>query len=210
MPATIVMPATPATRRVNLRMRMTLFLLGYWCSSVPPMISGLLIEAVRVIPEELFPCVRLEARPRKNVVDRFGELTLRVRVVRGIHQHPVTEILGDGVEHILALLALDATEEAAAGQVFARFQFERCGAADIDELLVHTPRPERQPAEAAFEHTHSEARVTVHDAGADEGGDKPHSSPRMRGEPAEEDVVPDIAIGGVVWRIPGRAVVRDR
>src|SRR6266446_9547857 len=105
-------------------------------------------EAVRVVPEEFFASVRSEARPGEDVVDGLRELALRVRVVRGVHQHTVAEILGDGVEHVLALLALDAAEETAARQVFARRVFEGCRAADIDGLLVHAPGPKRQPAKA--------------------------------------------------------------
>src|SRR5262249_45506511 len=139
--------------------------------------SGPLEEAVRVPPEELLPPVGIEARPGEDVVDRVRELAFGGGIVGGVHQHVVTEKSGDGVEHVLSLLSLDAAEKPAARNVFARSMLERRGAANIDRLLVHTPSPEWQPAEAAFEHTHAQARIAVEDAGADKGGDKPHCAP---------------------------------
>src|SRR5262249_7837957 len=107
--------------------------------------SGLLEEAVRVSAKELLPPPGVEARPGEGIVDRVRELAFRVRIIGGVHQHVVTEKSGDGVEHVLSLLSLDAAEKAAARNVFARSMFERRGAADIDRLLIHAPRPERQP-----------------------------------------------------------------
>src|SRR6266404_5312527 len=115
--------------------------------------SGLLEEPVGVAAEELLLRLRLEALPGEDVVDRVGELALGVRVVGGVHQHVVTEELGDMIEHVLAFVMLDAAEEPPARHVFAWRVLERRGAADIDRLLVHPPAPERQPAEAAFEDT---------------------------------------------------------
>src|SRR6266700_1449639 len=123
-------------------------------------------------------------------------------VVRGVHQHPVAEKSGDGGEHVLALLMLDAAEEAAARQVLARLHLELGGAADIGVLLVHAPSPKRQPAKAAFEGTEAQARVAVEDPAADKRGYKSHRAPGMRGEAAEKDVVPKIEMAGVVGRIP--------
>ena len=100
--------------------------------------------------------------------------------------------------------------EPAARQIFARSRLQFGGRADISVLLVHAPAPERQPAEAAFQHADAQARVAVEDAAADEGGEKAHRAPWMRGEPAKKDVVPQIAMPGVIGRVPGRAVVHDR
>src|SRR6266704_2202915 len=99
----------------------------------------LLVKARRVVPKQLLLRRRLEALPGEDVVHRLGELTLRMRVVRGVHQDIVAEKSGDGGEHVLALLMLDAAEEAAARQVFARLPSELGGRADIGVLLVHAP-----------------------------------------------------------------------
>src|SRR5712672_2041390 len=107
------------------------------CSSA----LGLLEKAARVIPEKLLFRVRLEARPSENVLHRVGELTLRVGVVRGVHQHVVTEKCRDGVKHVLAFLALYAAEKPAARHVLARSVLQRRDTADIRGLLVHAPRP---------------------------------------------------------------------
>src|SRR5437868_11250954 len=105
--------------------------------------------------------------------------------------------MGDIVEHILAFVVLDAAEEPAARHVFARLLLEWSGAADIDRLLVHAPGPERQPAKAAFEHAHPQFRIFVEQAAADERADEPHCAPGMRGEPAEEDILPEVLIARV-------------
>src|ERR1700730_15757208 len=130
---------------------------GAWLSRGVSVGLGLLEETVRVVPEKLLLRVRSEPRPSEDVVDRLRELALRVRVVGGVHQDTVAENPGHGIEHVLALLALDAAEEAAIRQVFARGVLQGCRAADIAGLLVHPPRPERQPAEAAFEHPQAQA-----------------------------------------------------
>ena len=114
------------------------------------------------------------------------------------------------LEHVLALVVLDAAEEASAHHVFARLHLQRRGAADVDRLLVHPPGPERQPAEAAFQHAHAQRRVPVEHAAADERRGETHRAPRMRGEPAEEDVVVQIAVAGIIRRGPGEAVIGDR
>src|SRR5438552_16904166 len=129
----------------------------------------LLVKARRVVPKQLLLRRRLEALPSEDVVDRLGELAFRVRVVRGVHQDIVAEKSGDGGEHVLPLLMLDAAEEAAAGQVFARLHLELGGRADIGVLLVHAAAPERQPAKAAFERAKAQARIAVEDAAADKG-----------------------------------------
>src|SRR5437762_13731041 len=67
--------------------------------------------------------------------------------------------------------------------------------------------PEGEPAEAALEDAHAQARIAVHDPAADEGGHEPHPAPGVRGEPAEEDVVPEIPVAREVRRVPGAAVV---
>src|SRR5215469_7238905 len=113
---------------------------GSWCRLV------LFEEPVGVAAEKLFRRLRLQALPGEDVVDRVGELALRMRIVGGVHQHVVTQEMGDIVEHVLAFVVLDAAEEPAARHVFAGLVLEWCGAADIDRLLVHAPGPERQPA----------------------------------------------------------------
>src|SRR5690242_20492461 len=109
--------------------------------------SGLPEKTARIVEEELPRRILLEAGPGEDVIDRFGELAFRMRVVGSIHEDAVTEELGDVIVHVLPFVVLDAAEEAAARHVFARLLLERSGAADIDRLLVHAPRPERQPAE---------------------------------------------------------------
>src|SRR5271169_4314278 len=169
---------------------------------VAPEASGLLEEPVGVAAEKLFLCLRLEALPGEDVVDRVGELALRVRVVGSVHQHVVTEELSDKVEHVLPFVVLDAAEEPAARHVFAGLLLEGCGAADINRLLVHTPGPERQPAEAAFENAHPQARILVEEAAADKRADKPHGTPRVGRQTAEEDVVPKILVARIIGRVP--------
>src|SRR5215831_13441265 len=109
-------------------------------------VSGLPEEPVGVATEELLCRLRLEALPGDDVVDRVGELALRMRIIGGVHQDVVTEEMGDIVEHVLPFVMLDAAEEPSALHVFARLLLERGGAADINRLLVHAPGPERQPA----------------------------------------------------------------
>src|SRR5256885_17003138 len=74
-------------------------------------------------------------------------------------------------------------------------------------LLVHALGPEGEPAEAALEDAHAQARIAVHDPAADEGGHEPHPAPGVRGEPAEEDVVPEIPVAREVRRVPGGGLV---
>src|ERR1700680_357748 len=107
--------------------------------------SGLLEEPFGVAAKELFLRLGLEALPGEYIVNRLRELTLRVGVVGGVHQHVVTQEMSDVIEHVLSLVVLDAAEEPAARHVFARLLLQRGGAADIDRLLVHASGPERQP-----------------------------------------------------------------
>src|ERR1700758_2192860 len=102
--------------------------------------------------------------------------------------------MADVIQHVLALMVLDATEKPPARHVFAGLHLERRGAADIDRLLVHAPGPKRQPAEAAFEHAHPQSRIAVEDPAADERADKPHCAPGMRRQAAEEDVLPEVLV----------------
>src|SRR5713101_2923863 len=164
-------------------------------------LSGLPVEAGRVVPEELALRVRLQARPLQDVVDGVRELTLRVGIVGRIHQDVVTEHVGDVVEQVLALVSLDGAEEPPARDVLAGRVLERRGASNVHGLLVHALGPERQPPEAAFKDTHAEARIPIEDAGADEGRHESHTAPGMRGQTTEEDVVPQILIAGEVGRI---------
>src|SRR5262244_2946408 len=69
-------------------------------------LSGLLEEPVGVAAEELLCRLRLKALPGQDVVDRVGELALRMRVVGGVHQNVVTEEMGDVIEHILPFMVL--------------------------------------------------------------------------------------------------------
>ena len=62
-------------------------------------------------------------------------------------------------------------KEPAAGDVVAGLVPQWRHAADIDRLLVHAPRPERQPAEAAFEDGQTQARITVEDPANPAGND---------------------------------------
>src|SRR5437016_13710433 len=172
--------------------------------------SGLLVEPGRVVPEELAPRVLTEARPLQDVVDGVGELTFRVRIIGAPHQHVVPQHAPDVVEHLLAFVALDAAKEPSARHVFAGLVLERRGAADVDRLLVHALRPERQPAGAALEDAHAQAGIPIEDPGADEGRHESHTAPWVRGETAEEDVVPEILVAGEVRRIPREAVMDDR
>src|SRR5262245_65913481 len=99
-------------------------------------------------------------------------------------------------------MALDAAEEPSAGHVLARGVLEGRHAADVDGLLVHPLGPEREPAEAALENAHAYARVAVEDAGPDERSHEAHASPRMGGQPPEENVVPQVLVAGEVRGIP--------
>src|ERR1700758_5289811 len=123
--------------------------------------SSLSEEAIRVVEEELPFRILFDGGPSDDVISRLRELTLRVRIVRGVHQDIVAEEVSDIVEHVLPFVVLDAAEEAAARHVFAGLLLERGGAADVDRLFVHAPSPEREPSEAAFEHPHPELRVLV-------------------------------------------------
>src|SRR5215813_10496916 len=99
------------------------------------------------------------------------------------------------VEHVLALVVLDAAEEAAARHIFAGLLLERCRSTDIDRLLgAWTSRRsmsvERQPAKSAFEDTHTQARVFVKKPAANKRANKPHRPPGVGCQTSEEDVVP--------------------
>src|SRR5437870_4437389 len=67
---------------------------GIRCA-LPPYISKrgstLLVKAGRIFPQQLLLRRRVEALPGEDVVDRLGKLAFRVRVVRGVHKHVVTE-----------------------------------------------------------------------------------------------------------------------
>src|SRR5713101_8937802 len=161
-------------------------------------LSGLFVEPSRVVPEELALRIRLEARPLQDVVDGIRELTLRVGIVGRIHQDVVTEHTRDVVEQVLTLVSLDGAEESPARDVVAGRVLERRDASDVDRLLVHALGPEGQPAEAAFQDAHAQARIPIEDAGPDEGRHESHAAPGMRGETTEEDVVPEVLITGEV------------
>ena len=98
-------------------------------------------EMAGVLPQQLPPPVGPEARPLQDVRHRVRKLALRMRIIRGVHQHVVAQKLRDMFEHVLALMVLDAAEEPAAFHVFARLHLQWRGAADIDRLLVHAPGP---------------------------------------------------------------------
>src|SRR5215813_8463393 len=171
--------------------------------------SGLFVQTVRVVPEQLPLRLRLHARPLHDVVDRVRELTFRVGIIRGVHQDVVTENAGDVVEHLFALMPLDAAEKPPAGHVLARRVLEGRHAADVDRLLVHALGPERKPAEPAFQDAHPQAGIAIHDPGPDESRHESHAAPRMRGETTEKDVVPQILVAGEVRWVPREAVMHD-
>src|SRR2546425_9186260 len=106
--------------------------------------SGLLVQTVRVVPEQLALRLRRYIRPLHDVVHGVRELTFRVGIIRGVHQDVVTEHAGHVVEHLFALVPLDAAEEPPAGHVLAR------------RVLVHALGPERKPTESAFQDAHSQ------------------------------------------------------
>src|SRR5205823_8435996 len=99
--------------------------------------SALPEEACRVAPKQFLARLAAEARPGQHIVDRTRKLAFGVRIVRGVHQDAVAQKRGDHAEHFLALLPLDAAEEPAARQVFARLHLELLRRADIGVLLVH-------------------------------------------------------------------------
>src|SRR5207245_10446112 len=119
----------------------------------------------------------------------------------------VAEDAPDVVEHLLALVVLDAAEEAAAGHVLARRVLERRHDSYVHRLLVHPYGPEGKPCRAALQDAHAQARVAIHDAGADEGGHEAHAAPRVGRETTEKDVVPQILVAREVRRVPGQAMV---
>src|SRR5579885_384482 len=82
--------------------------------------SGLFEKMSGVVPQQLFLGFAGQALPGDDVVDRIRELTFRMRIVGGVHQHAVAQKLGDIVEHVLAFVVLDAAEEAPAFHVVAR------------------------------------------------------------------------------------------
>jgi len=133
-----------------------------------------------------------------------------VRVVRAEHQHPVAKRSGDHVEHRFLLVRLDVAEHAPSGEMFARQVFERGGAPDVTDLLVHAPNPERQPTEAAFEHREAQTRMAVEHPASEKSGHEAHRTPRMRAQSRDVDVVPHVAVTGEIGRSPGEAVMDDR
>src|SRR5262245_54718823 len=101
-----------------------------------------------------------------------------------------------------------AGEEAPAGHVLAGFvsQILRQGVRDVDALIVHTRSPKRQPAKPGLEDAVANIRVSIHDTGAEKCRHRSHRTPRVRGSPANERVVPEIAVARITL---GKTVMRD-
>src|SRR5271166_2822798 len=68
--------------------------------------SRLLEKAGSVVPQKFLFGLAAQALPGDDIVDRIRELTLRMRVVGGVHQHTVTKELSDVIEHILTFMVL--------------------------------------------------------------------------------------------------------
>ena len=133
-----------------------------------------------------------------------------MRVVGGVHQHAVAERLVtiSNIGSCSCASMLQKTRPAAKCSLGSMLQGR--GAADIADLLVHPPHPERQPAEAAFEHRQAQARMAVEHAAGEEPGHEAHRAPRVRAQPREIDIVPHVVVAGEIGRRPGEAVMRDR
>src|SRR5215471_1992280 len=108
------------------------------------------VEPTRVIPQQLLLRLRLQARPTEDMVDRVREVAFGVWIIGRIHQDIVPQKAGDAVEHVLAFVHFDATEEPAPSEIVAWPVLERRRASHVGGLFVHPPRPERKPPEAAF------------------------------------------------------------
>src|SRR5207247_8979573 len=100
-----------------------------------------------------------------------------------------------------------AREKASAGHVLAGFvsQILRQCVRDVVALIVHTRSPKRQPAKAGLEDAVANIRVSIHDTGAEECRHRSHRAPRVRGSPANERVVPEVAVASVTL---GETVMR--
>ena len=101
-----------------------------------------------------------------------------------------------------------AGEKAPAGHVLAGFvsQILRQCVRDVVALIVHTRSPKRQPAKAGLEDAVANIRVSIHDTGAEECRHCSHRTPRVRCSPANERVVPEVAIARITL---GKTVMRD-
>src|SRR5437667_7467448 len=101
-----------------------------------------------------------------------------------------------------------AGEKAPAGDVLAGFvsQILRQCVRDVVALVVQPRCPKRQPAKAGLEDAVANIRVSLHDTGAEKCRHRSHRSPRMRGTPTEERVVPEVAVARETL---GKTVMRD-
>ncbi len=131
-----------------------------------------------------------------------------MRIIGRIHQYAVAEKVGNHARHLLTFMDHDAGEEASVGHVFAGLvgQGFRQGVGHIDTLIVHARAPERQPTEARLQDAVANARIAVHDTGAEKRAYCSHRAPRVRGRSADKRIIPEITVPGVA---AGEAVMRD-
>src|SRR5262245_34458938 len=66
--------------------------------------------------------------------------------------------------------------------------------------------PKRQPAKAGLEDAVANIRVSIHDTGAEKCRHRSHRAPWVRGSPADERVVPEVAVTRIAL---GKTVMRD-
>src|SRR5207247_4512443 len=101
-----------------------------------------------------------------------------------------------------------AREKAPARHGLARYvsEIQRQCVRDVVALIVHTRSPKRQPAKAGLEDAVANIRVSIHDTGAEECRHRSHRAPRVRGSPANERVVPEVAVARITL---GKTVMRD-
>src|SRR5919108_1348742 len=132
-----------------------------------------------------------------------------MRVIRRVHQHVIAEKIGDHLSHLLALMNHNARKEAAADHVLAELMLDILGNrafANVNRLIIHPARPKGKPAETGFENAKTNIRVAVQDTGAKERRNRSHCTPRMGCQPADEPIVPKVAITGEAKR---KAVMND-
>src|SRR6516162_10740985 len=104
--------------------------------------------AGHVLPQHVTVEV-LPDRPIENHLGGVREMSLAVRVVRLMHQHPRPEDVDHGLGHGRTLERLCATAEAAHLHVFDRVILERrSGARDVADHFAEPDYPVREPAVA--------------------------------------------------------------
>src|SRR4030095_9577972 len=93
----------------------------------------------------------------------------------------------------------DASKEAAADHVLAKLVLDIFGNRSlsyVNRLIIHPAGPKGQPAEPGFENAKTNIRVAVQDTAAEERRHRSHRAPGMGCEPADEPIVPEVAITG--------------